>query len=110
VVLVDTKRFRVIARINLTRLDVSTPVEINGQTWMVVGDKLWHLSPDHDWQPDRAVDLHIADLRAGYELVAFGSLWIANLNPKHMQIIRVAAQGLHQATCDPWSISAGRLG
>ena len=93
--LVDTQRFRVIARINPPRpAEASTPVEINGETWMLDADKLWHLSPDHNWQPDRAVDLHIPSLGpwTGGCLVAFGSLWITNFNPE--QIIRVAARDL----------------
>ena len=46
------------------------PVEINGQTWILAGDKLWHLSPNHNWQPDRAVDLHMPHMFAGFDIVA----------------------------------------
>jgi hypothetical protein len=91
--LIDTTDFRVIARIHPTHPDQSfTPIEIHGETWMLDGHKLWHLSADHHWQPDRAVDLHIPHLQAGFDLVAFGSLWITDFHPG--QIIRVGAQDL----------------
>jgi hypothetical protein len=67
-------------------------VEINGETWMLDGDKLWHLSPEHNWQPDGAVDLHMPHLFAGFDLVAFGALWISNFHPE--QLIRVGARDL----------------
>jgi hypothetical protein len=93
--LIDPQRPRVIARINIKDgANVVTPVELNGETWMLDGDKIWHLSPDHGWQPDRAVDLHDPSLgpSTGACLVAFGALWITNFRPE--QIIRVGARDL----------------
>ena len=92
--LVDTKRLRVIARVNVTD-HPNNPVEINGETWMLDRDKLWHLSPENGWQPDRAVDLHIHGLHFDSELVAFGSLWIST-DPAELEnkIIRVGARDL----------------
>jgi DNA-binding beta-propeller fold protein YncE len=103
IALIDPQRFRVIARFQdpgqtfpelAAGADGSgaPPVEINGETWMLDGDKLWHLSPEHNWQPDRAVDLHMPHLFAGFDLVAFGALWISNFHPE--QLIRVGAQDL----------------
>jgi DNA-binding beta-propeller fold protein YncE len=92
--LVDTKRLRVIARVNVTD-HAHNPVEIGGETWVLDGDKLWHLSPENGWRPDRAVDLHLPGLHFDSELVAFGSLWIST-DPLEAEnkIIRVGAQDL----------------
>jgi hypothetical protein len=92
--LIDTSSFEVVAHINLGpgAPQLAMPVEIDGETWMPVGDKLWHLAPNDGWQPDRIVDLSIPHMRARWAVAAFDSIWIATVLPS--RIVRVPARDL----------------
>ena len=92
--LIDTTSFQVIAHINPGpgAPQLAMPVEIDGQTWIPVGDKLWHLAPNDGWQPDRIVDLDTPHMKARWAVTAFGSIWIATVLPS--RILRLPARDL----------------
>ena len=85
--LVDTQTGRVKARVDVGAMPSATPVEIDGQTWLPVGNRLLHLDPNRAWQPDRAVFLGTTDLHPRWATAGFGSLWISGIEPS--RIVRV---------------------
>jgi streptogramin lyase len=87
--LVDTRTLRVKVRLGAPKGSDTwaTPVEVNGQIWLPVDDKLVHLDPDRGWQPDRVVSLDRSDIHPRYATAGFGSVWISSLNPA--RIVRV---------------------
>jgi hypothetical protein len=88
--LVDTKTLRVKARLGAPEGGGTwaMPVEVHGQIWLPLEDKVVHLDPDRGWQPDRAVVLGVPDMHPRWDTVGFGSVWISSLSPA--RIVRVS--------------------
>lgn len=87
--LVDTGTMQVKARVPAPEgADTwATPVEVEGQIWLPVDDKLMHLDPNRGWQPDRVVALDRSDVHPRWAIAGFGSVWISSLNPA--RIVRI---------------------